>query len=125
MWKYYNPNPDKRMVGDCSIRALSKALGISWDKAYAKVIVNGFRLSDMPSSDAVWGSVLRMHGFERKAIPKTCPDCYTMEDFCRDHPTGTYVVGTGTHVACIQDGTLYDAWNSLREVPIYYWRKTI
>ena len=125
MWKYYNPNPDKRMVGDCSIRALSKALDISWDKAYAKVIVNGFRLSDMPSSDAVWGSVLRMHGFERKTIPNTCPDCYTMEDFCRDHPTGTYVVGTGTHVACIQDGTLYDAWNSLREVPIYYWRKTI
>lgn len=121
MYQYYNPNPSARSVGDCSIRAISKALGIDWEKAYAKVVVNGFRMNDMPSSDSVWGSVLRMNGFRRDIIPNTCPDCYTMEDFCEDNPRGTFVLGTGTHVATVVDGVLYDSWDSSQETPIYVW----
>lgn len=125
MYQYYNPNPAGRTVGDCSIRALTKALDIDWEQAYAKVTVNGFRMNDMPSSDSVWGSVLRMHGFYRLSIPNTCPDCYTMEDFCEDNPKGTFVLGTGSHVATVKDGVLYDSWNSSKEVPIYVWYKDI
>lgn len=121
MYIYYNPNPAGRSVGDCAIRAISKALDIDWEDAYAKVVVNGFRMGDMPSADSVWGSVLRMNGFYRESLPNTCPDCYTAEDFCRDYPVGTYVLGFGGHVATVIDGCLYDSWNSLGEVPQYYW----
>ena len=31
----WNPNPVGRKVGDCSIRAISKALGVDWETAYA------------------------------------------------------------------------------------------
>ena len=42
MYQYYNPNPTGRtMVGDCSIRAIAKALGVDWEKAYAMVVENG------------------------------------------------------------------------------------
>lgn len=123
MYRYYNPNPAGRTVGDCSIRAITKALDIPWEKAYAKVIVNGFRMNDMPSSDSVWGSVLRMEGFYKVALPNTCPDCYTMEDFCRDNPKGIFVLGTGSHVATVVDGDLYDSWDSSYEIPIYVWYK--
>lgn len=125
MYQYYNPNPSGRSVGDCAIRAIAKALGIDWEQAYAKVIVNGFRMNDMPSSDSVWGSVLRMNGFNRMTIPNTCPDCYTMEDFCEDNPDGIFVLGTGTHTATAIDGVLYDSWNSLMETPIYVWYKRV
>lgn len=118
---YYNPNPMSRIVGDCAIRAISKALDIDWELAYAKVIVNGFRMGDMPSSDSVWGAVLRQHGFYRKAIPNRCPDCYTAEDFAKDHPYGVYVLGFGGHVATIVDGNLYDSWDSSQEIPVYVW----
>lgn len=121
MYLYYNPNPAGRSVGDCAIRAIAKALNIDWEDAYAKVVVNGFRMGDMPSSDSVWGSVLRMNGFYRKALPNTCPDCYTAEDFCIDHPEGTYVLGFGGHVATVVDGDIYDSWNSSNEIPQYYW----
>lgn len=121
MYLYYNPNPAGRSVGDCAIRAIAKALDIDWEDAYAKVVVNGFRMGDMPSSDSVWGSVLRMNGFYRKALPNTCPDCYTAEDFCIDHPEGTYVLGFGGHVATVVDGDIYDSWNSSNEIPLYYW----
>lgn len=121
MFVYYNPNPVGRRVGDCSVRAISKALDTDWETAYALISLNGYSMGDMPSSDSVWGAVLRQHGFYREAIPNTCPDCYTVEDFCRDHPHGTYVLGFGGHVATVVDGDLFDSWDSSREVPVYYW----
>ncbi len=121
MYIEYNPNPMARRVGDCSVRAVARALNIDWETAYTKIFINGYAMADMPSSDAVWGSVLRQHGFNREIIPNTCPDCYTISDFCADHPEGTFVVGFRNHVATIVDGDLYDAWNSENEIPIYYW----
>lgn len=121
MWKLFNNNPTGRTVGDCAVRAVSKALDISWEAAYIMIASNGFSMGDMPSSDSVWGSVLRQNGFYRKAIPNTCPDCYTAEDFAQDNPIGTFVLGFGGHVATIVDGYLYDSWDSSREIPIYVW----
>ena len=121
MFEYYNPNPTGRTVGDCAVRAISKALNMSWDKAYDMLAVFGMRMGDMMNSDSVWGAILRIHGFMRKSIPNQCPDCYTAEDFCRDHPYGTYVLGFGGHVATVKDGTLFDSWDSSREIPQYYW----
>ena len=127
MWQHYNPNPVRTDggTGDCSVRAIAKALGISWEEAYAKLSVNGFLMGDVISSDLVWSSVLREAGYKREVIPNTCPECYTVADFCEDHPagTGTYVVKSNNHVATVQDGILYDSWNSEMNVPIYYWHK--
>ena len=124
MWEYYNPNPVRMTgVGDCAVRAISKALGISWEEAYAKLALNGFLMGDVISSDVVWGSVLRQEGFKREVVPNTCPDCYTAEDFCRDHPLGVFVLKSDGHVACVRDGILYDSWDSSKNVVIYYWYK--
>lgn len=121
MWKEYNPNPTGRRVGDCAIRAVSKALNTDWETAYALITKNGYEMGDMPSSNSVWGAVLRQNGFYRAAIPNKCPDCYTAEDFCNDHPNGVYVLGFGTHVATVVDGDIYDSWDSSQEIPQYYW----
>ena len=121
MWIKYNPNPTGRSVGDCAVRAVAKALNTDWEAAYAMICSNGYQMGDMPSSDSVWGAVLRQHGFYRKALPNRCPDCYTVEDFCLDHPEGVYVLGFGGHVATVVDGNLYDSWDSRREIPIYMW----
>lgn len=123
MWQEYNPNPAGRRVGDCSVRAIAKALDVDWETAYMMIAVQGYYMRDMPSSNAVWGSLLRQNGFTREAIPTTCPDCYTIADFAKDHPTGLYVVGTGNHVVTLEDGTIYDSWHSENEIPQYFWRK--
>ena len=117
----YNPNPVGRKVGDCAVRAVSKALNLDWETAYLLIAAYGLRMGDMLSSDSVWGAVLRDSGFYRAAIPNTCPDCYTVRDFCRDHPRGVYVLGFGGHVATVVDGDLYDAWDSSKELPQFYW----
>lgn len=121
MWIKYNPNPTGRSVGDCAVRAIAKALDIDWETAYKMICDNGFAMGDMPSSDSVWGAVLRQNGFYRLNIPNSCPDCYTAENFCKDYPRGIYVLGFGGHVATVVNGNLYDSWNSSQEIPQFMW----
>lgn len=121
MWIEFNNNPAGRRVGDCAVRAISVALGVDWERAYAMIAKNGYLMGDMPSSNSVWGAVLRENGFYRSAIPDSCPDCYTAGEFAKDHPMGTFVLGFGTHVATVIDGNIYDSWDSSKEIPQYYW----
>jgi len=122
-WKIFSNNPTGRNVGDCAIRAVSVALNTDWETAYALIAMNGYLMGDMPSSNSVWGAVLRQNGFNRYAVPNTCPDCYSIGDFAADHPKGVYVVGTGNHVVTIKDGVIYDSWDSSKEIPAYYWTR--
>ena len=119
----FNNNPIGVKVGDCVVRAVSKALNMGWEAAYISLAMNGLQMGDMPSSDAVWGALLRQHGFKRAAIPDTCPQCYTAEDFCEDNPEGVFVLAFGGHVAAVIDGVIYDSWNSSKEIPQYVWYK--
>lgn len=122
-WIEYNPSPTGRKVGDCAVRAVSAALGVDWETAYALMAVNGYAMGDMPSSNSVWGSVLRQHGFYRYNLPETCPACYTFEDFARDHPRGVFVLGTGTHAATVIDGDLMDEYDSSDKTVSFVWYK--
>lgn len=123
MYIEYNPNPLGVKVGDCAVRAVAKAIGATWDTAFADIALAGFVMGDMPSSNAVWGSYLKSKGFEREVIPNECPDCYTAEDFCRDHPEGTYVLAFGNHVATVENGDLFDSWDSSHEIPLYFYKR--
>lgn len=119
-WVEWNINPMSRRVGDCAVRAVARALGVDWETAYAKITAAGYQMADMPSADSVWSAVLRQHGFYRDAVPNTCPDCYTVEEFAADHPDGVYVLALGGHVVTVEDGDWYDTWDSGSEIPQYY-----
>ncbi len=83
----------------------------------------GLIMFDMPSSNAVWGKYLYEQGYRRHAIPDRCPVCYTVAQFAEEHPKGSYILGTGSHVVACEDGCYYDTWDSGMEVPIFYWEK--
>ena len=118
-----NLNPNHKRVGDCVIRAISKALNQEWVQTYIDLCIQGYLMSDLPSANQVWGAYLKGKGFKRDIVSDECPDCYTIADFCYEHPTGTYVIGTGTHAVCVIDGNVYDTWDSSGEVPIYFYYK--
>lgn len=137
-FRYFNPNPDNKHTSDCVIRALSKFLGVSWIEAYMEICVYGGFNSDMPNVNSVWSSFLESKGYRRHNIPDTCPYCYTLKDFCLDHPKGKYFVSldvgyadlystadsgnvVGNHVVCVKNGNYYDTWDSGNEVVKYYW----
>lgn len=122
MFVQYNENPSNNRVGDCVIRALSRALKQDWEKTYLDIALQGYIMRDMPSANSVWGAYLRERGFRRHIIPDTCPDCYSITAFCIDNPKGTYILATGSHVICVEDGNYYDTWDSGDETPVYYWK---
>lgn len=120
---FRNPNPINNLVGDCVIRAISILTDKSWENSYMDVVEQGGMMYDMPSSNEVWGAYLRKIGYTRKVIPNTCPDCYTIKNFCMDNPKGKYLLATGSHVVTVIDGDYYDTWDSGNEIPIYYFTK--
>ncbi len=122
-FKYYNPNPANNLVIDCTVRAISKVTGQSWDTTYIGLVVIGYVVKDMPNSNAIWSKYLRRFGFRREIIPNTCPDCYTVKEFCEENPRGAFLLATGNHVVAVVDGDYYDTWDSGDEVPVYYWTK--
>ena len=123
MWQYINKNPRGRSVGDCTVRAISTATGNGWAETYLDLCLFGLLMADMPSANAITAAYLKKNGFQRKNIPETCSDYYSVKDFCRDHKDGIFVLGTGTHMIAVINGDYYDAWDSGDELPVYYFEK--
>lgn len=118
MFKQFNPNPQGRSVGDCSVRAVSKALNQTWEKSLINMCVESLMCGDMPSANLVWGTYLKRNGFKRHSIEPTA-----IKDFVKTHSKGKYVVCTGSHVVCVEDGNYFDNWDSGNEIIIYYYVK--
>ena len=124
---FYNPNPlGKLTSGDCTVRAITKAMSSAvdqswnWDKAYAALCSYGAKYCEMPSANSIWGAFLLDHGFEYHDLMDKCRTCYTISDFISEHPIGTFVVGTDTHACCVFMGSLYDTFDSQDMRPTYY-----
>ena len=91
------------------------------------------KMADMPSSNRVWKQYLYDKGYQEYQAQNTCPNCLTVEGFCRQHPKGRFVLSTaeytkardnlivtGTHVVAVIDGDYYDTWDSGADVPLSY-----
>ena len=122
-FRFYNPNPAGRFVGDCTIRAICKLTDQDWDSVYAATSFQGFMVKDMPSGNATWGSYLFQRGYRREFIPDDLLGRYSVNDFCRDHPDGKFLLVLDQHVVTVEDGDYYDTWDSGNELPTYYWLK--
>lgn len=122
---FFNNNPKSARVGDCAVRAVSKAIGQDWNDAYIGLCAEGLAFKDMPSANYVWGMYLKRYGFEERMISSICPQCVTVEQFAKNHPKGRYVLACQNHVVSVVDGDYYDSWDSGNEIVIYYYKKEI
>ena len=123
MFKYSNPNPVNNLVGDCTIRAISILTDQDWMSTKIGIFIESCLLYDMSSSNRVWEQYLYDKGYRRYIVPNTCPNCYTVKDFCKDNRKGKYLLALDKHVVAVIDGDYYDTWDSGNEIPIYYWKK--
>ena len=116
MWIKYNANPTASRVGDCTVRAISKAMGKTWEETYLMLAIEGLLLHDMPSSNYVWMTFLKREGFNRS----TCRDCCTVRQFAEEHPDGTYILALSGHVVACCDSCYFDTWDSGDEIVLSY-----
>lgn len=123
MWREYNANPVAKRANDCTVRAIATAMNLRWEEVYLNLCITGLKMHDMPSSNSVWSAYLIQEGYRRYVIPNTCPNCYTVRQFARDHAEGTYIVALHGHVLACIDGEYFDTWDSGDEIPMFYFRK--
>ena len=115
---YYQPNDKdlKDKFGDCTIRALSKALDCTWLEAYDKMIplCREAQVSNVFDCDITTRKrMMEKLGFEYTGISvKGGKERPTVEKFASKHTHGRYILNVAHHeVACV-DGKYYDTWNS-------------
>lgn len=121
---YYNANPLRKSRGDCVIRAISKVLGLTWEEVAIDLCMIQIMLCEMQNHDLVWGEYLSLNGFKRGELPRPCPNCITVREFCELYPIGTFVVATGSHVIAAVDGDYFDTDDTGEEVLLYYWERS-
>lgn len=118
-----NENPNNSLVDDCVIRAISTATEKDWNDVYLELMIEGYLEKNYPNYNSIWWSYLIDRGFRKHNIPDTCPLCYTLKDFVRDHDYGIYIVGDGKHTVAVVDGNYIDTWDSGNMSVIYYLKK--
>ena len=122
-WRYFNPNPLGLKVGDCTVRAICAVTGLPWRTVHWSLCNLARDMADMPSADRVWWELLRRYGFVHQELIDRCPDCYTVSDFCEEHPEGVFVLGPNEHAVAVINGQYWDAWDSGETVPTYCFRR--
>lgn len=115
---YFQPNKKdlKDRFGDCQVRALCKALDVSWVEAFDLTIpicrevqtytIFGGSVNVGKENLAKLGFVY--HGVSNKR-GTTRP---TVDSFAKDHPTGRFICKVAHHVVAVVDGKYFDTWDS-------------
>ena len=115
IFKYENRNPKNRITGDCVYRAISKALNKDWCDVVRELAELGCELSQCPNWTACYDVYLTRHGLKKYPQPRHADRTkYSLEEFIREHKTGTYVVNLPSHTTVVKNGKCYDIWDCTR-----------
>lgn len=120
-YQFYQPNEKdkKNKYGDCTIRALSKALGLSWLEAFDVEIpfCRKYQCSNIFDTPIqIRKNIMEELGFRYTGISNSYGSKRpTVLEFAKNHPTGTYILQVSHHVVTVKNGMYYDTWDSGRK----------
>lgn len=109
MFSFYNANPLGRRVNDCTIRAISRATGRSWDDIYRELSGFAQHLGVMPDNVFYIDAYLSEH-FKKVYYCKHCNQI-TVGEFVERNPYGTFLITMSGHITCAEDGVIYDTFD--------------
>lgn len=129
LFEKFNPNPfaqegKKHDKGDCVIRAICKATGMGWFDVYDELCAIGRLIGDWGDRKHVYSQMIESKGFMKVAVPRVKgKKATTVEQFCKDHPEGTFILRLAHHLTCVVDGVCYDTWYPQDYTVYLYWIK--
>ena len=109
MFRFYNANPLGRHVNDCTVRAISRATGRSWDEMYRELSEYAQELAVMP--DNVFYIEAYLSERFRKIYSCKHNDKITVGEFIERNPYGTFLITMSGHITCAEDGVIYDTFD--------------
>ncbi len=123
IFTYYNRNPHNKITGDCVTRAISFALNLD----YNDLVMDIARYHCQTGVDIRYNkedAYLKKFGVVKQPMLKHHDNTrYTLKEFIRKFPKGTYIVKMPHHLTVVKDGVNYDIWDctkSDRKIGIFY-----
>lgn len=122
LYKYYNPNPSKKEVGDCVERALCVVTDRDWLSVYDELCAVGRQVFAPPGHKTCYEKFLKDNGFtyvgvsNRKGTKRP-----TVAGFTKEHKTGSHLLVVANHLVGVKDGCYYDTWDSGEKCLYGYW----
>lgn len=134
---YYNANPKGRITGDCTFRAVSTALGQTWEQTVMEMAEfscrTGYAINDKKGIERY----LKEKGWVKHSQPRKADNTkYTGKEFCKELNCDIAFVGKtviadigGHHIVCIKEDDLHglhkihDIWDSTGKCIGNYWTK--
>lgn len=125
-FKIMQPNPsepqDKSVKGDCVVRAFAIAGDLTWLEAYDLLAANARKTYNMPNDKHNYDTVFQEFGFKRMKMGLTANrKRTTVEQFCKTHPKGRYILRLAHHLSAVVNGVCYDTWNPARLTIYHYY----
>ena len=124
-YECFNPNPLNKETGDCVFRALCAVTGLSWYEVFDRCCKIARENGTIPNSGDKSFVLIRAKefGLEPRTIPrpKKGQKSITVQDFCKQHPVGKFILSTADHNVGVVDGKYYDLYpNYGQKVYKYY-----
>lgn len=117
---YCNINPEKKLTGDCVIRAIALALGLTWYEASDMLYLNARNCSCEMSELKCYSRLLdNMPELERIDKPYVG---YTIGELCDLLDDGIYLLRIEGHLTCMISKKVFDIWNCLDYETTAIWR---
>lgn len=110
MFCFHNENPLGRRVNDCTVRAISLATGMGWDKTYQQLSEYAQELATMPD-DVVYIDGFLERSFQKIYSKNRYGGSITVEQFVKENPKGIFLITMRGHITCCIDGCIYDTFN--------------
>lgn len=119
-YQHYNPNPSGKETGDCIIRALCKITDRDWLSIYddlCKLGRENFTPFTSLSMDYVFVDYRKFK--KHKVTRQKGRKALNVETFCKEHPTGKYIIRLAHHVIAVVDGKYYDIYPCWDKKTVY------
>ena len=118
-YEQYNPNPLKKEVGDCVIRALCVVTNRSWYDIYDELSDLG-RTKCAPFNTIMNELIEEHYGFKKHKVRREKgKKALNVETFCKEHPTGIYLPRLANHYIGIVNGKYYDLYPCWDKKTVY------
>lgn len=121
-YKEFNPNPKKLHAGDCVVRALCAVTGKDWYEIFDLLVRIARENCVMPNEgDTKFDElVLTEFGFKRcKLTRQKGKKAMNVERFCKEHPTGRYVLRCAHHLMGVVDGLYWELLPGWEDSTVY------
>lgn len=128
-WRWFQPNNHR--TGDCAVRSVALAENLEWAEAFDKMLDVARRLQEPPEcllANAKTGLELlnsighyRWEGLSAVKGKKRI----TVEQFCKKHKKGTFILKVAGHVVAVRDGWFYDIWDCGNKCVYGYWERLV